>query len=107
MHYRISQATADTMTKLTELGYGITNFYGDGAVRMARKLDSGTVVSVFVRDDEITPPATIETQTEQARLACEGKLTIRFGPRKESLNEFLGIEHAKNRDRIESEGSWQ
>jgi hypothetical protein len=99
---QVSDATCATMTKLVELGYAITNIYGDGAVRMAISTEDDDTMSVFVRDDTITPPATYKTQMEQARLVGEG-LTIRVGPRKDEQS----LLHAQNRDRIESDGAWQ
>jgi hypothetical protein len=87
----VSDASCATMTKLVELGYAITNIYGDGAVRMAIRSEDDTI-SVFVNDDgSITPPATYKTQIEQARLAeCETGIPMRFGPKRERLSEFLG-----------------
>ena len=70
----VSSATAHTMTELTHLGYGVTNIYGDGAVRMS----NGTV-GVFVNPDgNVTPPHTRETQIAQAELVGAG-ITIKFG----------------------------
>lgn len=81
----ISSATANTMTTLVHMGFAITNFYGDGAVRMS----NGTVATFVHEDGTVTRPQTTECYVVQAQMHEVG-LKFAEPPRKEKLSQFLG-----------------